>query len=57
MTRGQMDAFALLRKRYDAMDFPQLPLEQSLGHAEAKRLLHNAMCYLLDGDAFRKEGR
>jgi hypothetical protein len=44
-----MEAFWVLREKYDAMNFPNISFEESLTHSKAKAILANAMCWLLGG--------
>jgi hypothetical protein len=44
-----MEGFALLKRLYDSMNYPNVPLEESLSNAQGKHILQNAMCHLLGG--------
>ena len=45
----EYDAFWLMRNIYDAMNYPALPLEESLSHWREKSILQNAMCWINGG--------
>lgn len=44
---ADLDAFDILSRLYDSMNFPRIALEESLKHSEGKRLLHNARCHVM----------
>jgi hypothetical protein len=50
-TSGDQEAFDIVRKIHDSMNFPTIPLEESLSFSEAKQILGNAMSWLLGGTA------
>jgi hypothetical protein len=52
-----MDAFWQMRKLYDSMNFPSIPLEESLAHSKGKRVLQNAMLHLMGGYTGRRVGQ
>src|ERR1700744_1919938 len=47
LTSMAASAFDVMWKLRRSMDFPQLPLDESLKRCEGMRILHNACCHLL----------
>jgi hypothetical protein len=41
------DAFSVLFRAYESLDYPAVPLEQSIKNIDALYTLHNAMMHLL----------
>lgn len=48
------DALQLLHTLYDSLNFPYLPLEESIQHSLAKAILHNATLHLMGGYSGRQ---
>lgn len=44
---NDLQAFDIVWKLYEEMNFPTLPLEESLKHSEGKRILHDVARYLV----------